>query len=163
MNTSKKIVLIGHFGVGKTSLMRRFIDNAFSEDYKVTLGVQVKKKTVTLANGNEISLIIWDLEGNTTVEKTRKSYMLGANAFIYVFDATRTDTFKDLNSEVAFLQQHYPTAKTKVIGNKIDLVNVESLNDIMRVKDLKYDYLTSAKTGDNVEGMFKELAKELIG
>jgi small GTP-binding protein len=163
MSTSKKIVLIGHFGVGKTSLMRRFVDNAFSEDYKVTLGVQVKKKMITLANGDEISFIIWDLEGNTSVEKTRKSYMLGANAFIYVFDATRTETFKDLNSEVGFLQEHYPSAKTKVIGNKMDLVNVESLNDIMRAKTLKYDFLTSAKTGDNVESMFKELAIELLG
>jgi len=162
MSASKKIVLIGHFGVGKTSLMRRFIDNAFSEDYKVTLGVQVKKKLVTLANGNSVSLIIWDLEGNTTVEKTRPSYLLGANAFIYVFDATRTDTFKDLNSEIDFLETRYPNAKTKIIGNKIDLVNAESLNDIMRVKNIKYDYLTSAKTGSNVDEMFQELASQLL-
>ncbi len=162
MSASKKIVLIGHFGVGKTSLMRRFIDNAFSEDYKVTLGVQVKKKLVTLANGNSVSLIIWDLEGNTTVEKTRPSYLLGANAFIYVFDATRTDTFKDLNSEVNFLDKNYPNAITKVIGNKMDLINDESLNDIMRVKKIKYNYLTSAKTGDNVDTMFQELASELL-
>ena len=48
MNVSKKIVLVGHFGVGKTSLVRRYVDSAFSEDYLVTLGVQVKKKTVDL-------------------------------------------------------------------------------------------------------------------
>ena len=87
MTSSKKVVLLGHFGVGKTSLFRRFIDNAFSEDYKVTLGVQIKKKVVELPNGKELSMIIWDTEGHTDIEDTRKSYLLGSHAFIYVFDS----------------------------------------------------------------------------
>ena len=72
---SRKVVLVGHFGVGKSSLIQRFIENSFSEDYKVTLGVQIKKKGVFLPNGEEVSLIIWDLEGNTTVKRTRESYL----------------------------------------------------------------------------------------
>ena len=51
MSSPKKIVLLGNFGVGKTSLMRRFIDDTFSEDYKVTLGVQIQKKVVELRSG----------------------------------------------------------------------------------------------------------------
>ncbi|MEM7185395.1 MAG: GTP-binding protein, partial [Bacteroidota bacterium] len=58
MSLPKKVVLLGHFGVGKTSLLRRFVDEAFSEDYLVTVGVHVKKKAITI-NEQEVSLIIW--------------------------------------------------------------------------------------------------------
>ena len=161
MSSPKKIVLLGHFGVGKTSLMRRFIDDTFSEDYKVTLGVQIQKKVVELRSGKKLSLIIWDVEGNTTIKNARLSYLLGSNGFIYVFDATRMDTFSELNEEIEFLKEHYPTAKVKVIGNKTDLVGKQSLVDILASKKVKYDYLTSAKSGENVNQMFQELAQEL--
>ena len=159
---SKKIVLVGHFGVGKTSLMRRFIDNAFSEDYKVTLGVQIKKKIVYTPDGEQLSLIIWDLEGNTTVRKTRESYLLGTNGFIYVFDATRSDTYAGLNDEIGFLKENYPSSSIKVIGNKVDLVNKESLKDVLKSQNIRYDFLTSAKKGTNVDKMFHDLAHELM-
>ena len=161
MSSPKKIVLLGHFGVGKTSLMRRFIDDTFSEDYKVTLGVQIQKKVVELKNSKKLSLIIWDVEGNTTVKNARLSYLLGSNGFIYVFDATRIDTFSELNEEIEFLKENYPKAKVKVIGNKMDLVGKQSLVDILASKKIKYDYLASAKTGENVNQMFQELAQEL--
>ena len=161
MSSPKKIVLLGHFGVGKTSLMRRFIDDTFSEDYKVTLGVQIQKKVVELKNSKKLSLIIWDVEGNTTVKNARLSYLLGSNGFIYVFDATRMDTFSELNEEIEFLKENYPNAKVKVIGNKIDLVGKQSLVDILASKKIKYDYLASAKSGENVNQMFQELAQEL--
>ena len=161
MSSPKKIVLLGHFGVGKTSLMRRFIDDTFSEEYKVTLGVQIQKKVVELKNSKKLSLIIWDVEGNTTVKNARLSYLLGSNGFIYVFDATRMDTFSELNEEIEFLKENYPNAKVKVIGNKMDLVGKQSLVDILASKKIKYDYLASAKSGENVNQMFQELAQEL--
>lgn len=161
MSSPKKIVLLGHFGVGKTSLMRRFIDDTFSEDYKVTLGVQIQKKVVELKNTKKISMIIWDVEGNTTVKNARLSYLLGSNGFIYVFDATRIDTFIDINEEIEFLKENYPKAKIKVIGNKLDLVGKKSLVDVLALKEINYDYLTSAKTGENVNEMFQDLAQDL--
>lgn len=161
MSSPKKIVLLGHFGVGKTSLMKRFIDDTFSEDYKVTLGVQIQKKVVELKSTKKISLIIWDVEGNTSVKNTRLSYLLGSNGFIYVFDATRIDTFIDINDEIEFLKENYPKAKIKVIGNKLDLVSKQSLIDILALKEIKFDCLTSAKSGENVKEMFQDLAQEL--
>lgn len=161
MSSPKKIVLLGHFGVGKTSLMKRFIDDTFSEDYKVTLGVQIQKKVVELKSTKKISLIIWDVEGNTSVKNTRLSYLLGSNGFIYVFDATRIDTFIDINDEIEFLKENYPKAKIKVIGNKLDLVSKQSLIDILALKEIKFDCLTSAKTGENVKEMFQDLAQDL--
>ncbi len=162
MSNSKKVVLLGHFGVGKTSLMRRFVENVFSEDYKVTLGVQIQKKVIELSGRKTLSMIIWDIEGNTTVKNTRSSYLLGTSGFIYVFDATRIDTFNELNEEIEFLQSQYPKSKIKTIANKIDMVNKKSLEDLLATKQIKCDYFTSAKTGEMVNDMFEALAKEIM-
>ncbi|KAA1247724.1 Rab family GTPase [Aquimarina sp. RZ0] len=161
MKLSKKVVLLGHFGVGKTSLFRRFMDNEFSEDYKVTLGVQIKKKVIEMPDGRELSMIIWDTEGHTNIEDTRKSYLLGSHAFIYVFDLTRTDTYQDLSKDIDYLTKNYPKVKTKIIGNKLDLVNEKDILQLFKDKQIQFDCLTSAKTNKNVQNFFSDLAKEI--
>ncbi len=163
MKLSKKVVFLGHFGVGKTSLFRRFIDNAFSEDYKVTLGVQIKKKAVLLPDGNEISMIIWDAEGHSkTVQETRSSYLLGSHAFIYVCDLTREETYKNINSDLEFLSLNYKKVVIKVVGNKLDLVNEKEIMEKLASYNVVVDCLTSAKTNKNVPKLFLELAQEII-
>lgn len=162
MKLSKKVVLLGHFGVGKTSLFRRFIDNAFSEDYKVTLGVQIKKKVIVMPDGKELSMIIWDTEGHTEIEDTRKSYLLGSHAFIYVFDVTRPDTYENINKDIEYLNANHPKVVTKVIGNKLDLVNQKETRSKLEQQQIPFDYLTSAKTNKNVQDFFSELALEII-
>ena len=107
MNITKKIVLLGHFGVGKTSLIRRFVDNEFDTNYQVTIGVQVKKKEVELEK-HSVSLLIWDIEGNTSIEKARKTYLMGSSGFIYVFDLKRPETFENLSAELEYLEKNYP-------------------------------------------------------
>ncbi|WP_109301691.1 Rab family GTPase [Aquimarina sp. AU474] len=162
MKLSKKVVLLGHFGVGKTSLFRRFVDNEFSEEYKVTLGVQIKKKVVELPDGRELSMIIWDTEGHSdSVEDTRKSYLLGSHAFIYVFDITREETYKNLNEELEYLQKNYTKVAAKVIGNKLDLVNEKETTAYLEAQNIPFDCLTSAKTNKNVQDFFSDLAKEI--
>ncbi|WP_405208564.1 Rab family GTPase [Aquimarina sp. LLG6339-5] len=161
MKLSKKVVLLGHFGVGKTSLFRRFIDNEFSEDYKVTLGVQIKKKVIEMPDGRELSMIIWDTEGHTDIEDTRKSYLLGSNAFIYVFDLTRIDTYKDLNQDLEYLSKNHPKVTVKVIGNKLDLVNEKEITKTFEELNITVDCLTSAKTNKNVQNFFASLAEEI--
>ncbi len=162
MTLSKKVVLIGHFGVGKTSLFRRFIENEFSEEYKVTLGVQIKKKAIQLSDGRELSMIIWDTEGHSnSVEDTRKSYLLGSHAFVYVFDLTRDDSFRNLNIDLEYLKETYPKVTIKVIGNKLDLVNEKEAILHLKEKNISFDYLTSAKTNKNIENFFSDLAEKI--
>ncbi|WP_108867470.1 Rab family GTPase [Aquimarina aquimarini] len=162
MKLSKKVVLLGHFGVGKTSLFRRFMDNEFSEEYKVTLGVQIKKKVITLPDGRELSMIIWDAEGHSdSVEDTRKSYLLGSHAFIYVFDLTREETYITLTKDLKYLKENYNKIPAKVIGNKLDLVNEKEINTLLTEKNIPFDCLTSAKTNKNVEHFFSDLANEI--
>ena len=161
MEVSKKIVLIGHFGVGKTSLVRRYVDSAFSEDYLVTLGVQVKKKQIEL-DDNQVNLIIWDLEGNAKVENMRSSYMLGTDGFLYVFDLTRPITFNNLNENLEFIKKQYPKAPVKIDGNKADLFDGNDLDEFLTKNKLEQVITTSAKEGTNVATVFEELARELL-
>ena len=161
MKISKKIVLIGHFGVGKTSLIRRFIDNDFDTNYQVTIGVQVKKKSVVI-NEDIVTLMIWDIEGNTSIEKIRSSYLLGASGFIYVFDLSRPETYNNLASELEVLKSKYPDVPVITIGNKEDLINTKELEDYFTKQHQKISLFTSAKTGENVTEMFLQLSKLLL-
>ncbi|MEP3838952.1 MAG: Rab family GTPase [Algibacter sp.] len=162
MATSKKIVLLGHFGVGKTSLIRRFVENTFSEDYKVTIGVHISKKTLKISEDESISFIIWDLEGQDDIKKTRASYLLGTHAFVYVFDLSRPATFENLKTEVNYLIENHSKTPIKVVGNKVDLVNKEYLTQYSGKFDDLVDLFVSAKNGSRVESLFSKLAKELI-
>jgi len=163
MKTSKKVVLIGHFGVGKSSLIRRFVKNTFSDDYKVTIGVHIfKKKVVIPENNNEVSLILWDLEGNDDIRDTRASYLLGTNAYIYVFDVSRPETYKTINGDIEYLKEHCGSAPIKVVGNKDDLLTKEQIKDLNRKIKPLVDFFTSAKTGNKVDELFSKLAIELI-
>jgi small GTP-binding protein len=161
MELSKKIVLLGHFGVGKTSLVRRYVDSAFSEDYLVTLGVQVKKKQIQL-DDNQINMIIWDLEGNAKVEEMRSSYMLGTDGFLYVFDLTRPITFNNMKENLDFIRKQHPKAPIRVVGNKADLFEGGDLDEFLTKNNLRDITTTSAKEGTNVATVFEQLAKELL-
>ena len=161
MAAVKKIVLLGHFGVGKTSLVRRFVDSAFSEDYLVTVGVHVKKKEVII-DEEPITLIIWDIEGNNSIDKARSSYLLGTQGFVYVFDVMRQETYEDIQNEMDYLDNNYNDVPVCLVGNKSDLFTEEFNEDFFNKEVFSNCYFTSAKTGEKVEEMFSELAKRTL-
>jgi small GTP-binding protein len=162
MKASKKIILLGHFGVGKSSLIRQFVENSFTTDYKVTIGVHILKKEVEIAPDETVSLIIWDLEGYEDIKKTRASYLLGTHGFIYVFDVTRPATFQNLEEDITYLTSQYANTPLKVVGNKVDLITKSYLKENKNIFGITPDFFTSAKTGDNVDDLFTILAKELV-
>ncbi|MGB6267959.1 MAG: Rab family GTPase [Olleya sp.] len=163
MKISKKIVLIGHFGVGKSSLIRRFVEDTFSEDYKVTIGVHVLKKEVSIPKSNhDITLVIWDLEGNDDITNTRPSYLLGTSAFLYVFDMTRPTTYEKLEFDLDYIKQRYPNIPMKVIGNKKDLVTNDFIKQNNNVFGRFVDFYTSAKSGKKVAEVFYNLAEAIL-
>jgi small GTP-binding protein len=158
MEITKKIVLLGHFGVGKTSLVRRFIESDFSEDYLVTLGVHVKKKKVQI-NDQSYTLIIWDIEGNTSIDRARKSYLIGSHGFLYVFDVSRPETFENLEKEMLFLKEYHPKAAVCIVGNKTDLIESEVKEQFFKQEKFKDCDFTSAKNDENVENVFLKITK----
>ncbi len=159
MQLSKKIVVLGHFGVGKTSLIRRFVENSFSDNYKVSIGVHITKKVVEFEVEDTMSLILWDLEGTDDIKTIRDAYLLGTHGVVFVFDVTRPSTFQLLNSDLDIVKAKLPKTPLFVVGNKVDLVVVSELETLFKNNNIKTNFLTSAKTGETVEQMFLELAK----
>ncbi|MEM5538901.1 MULTISPECIES: Rab family GTPase [unclassified Olleya] len=163
MKISKKIVLIGHFGVGKSSLIRRFVEDTFTEDYKVTIGVHILKKEVSIPKSDkDITLVIWDLEGNDDITNTRPSYLIGTNGFLYVFDMTRPATYQNIEADLDYIKDRYPKTPIKVIGNKKDLVTNEFIKQNKDIFGRFVDFYTSAKSGTNVDDVFINLAEAVI-
>lgn len=161
MSQPKKIVILGHFGVGKTSLIRQFVESEFSEDYLVTVGVHVKKKDVTI-DGDNVTLVIWDLEGTPEIKTARKSYLLGASGFIYVFDISRPETYDNLGVQMDYLKEHFPGIPSVIVGNKSDKFDTEISRSFFETEHFNQCLFTSAKTGDNVEKTFNILTKNIL-
>ncbi len=158
---SKKVILTGSFGVGKTSLFEQFIYSKFSKKYLTTIGVKVDKKVLNI-NGKELSLIIWDIAGEVKQDKVPNSYFLGTSAIIYVFDVTRKSTYEDLAEDIVHLKKMLPNGITAIVGNKIDLVNDDFIAELKQNIPLPWDMLTSAKTGQNVAPLFQEIGIKLL-
>jgi len=158
---SKKVILTGSFGVGKTSLFNKFLYNRFNDKYMTTIGVKVDKKVVNV-DGSELSMLLWDIAGEVSQDKVPHSYFLGASGIIYVFDLTRPSTFMNMASDIEYLKNLLPGVTIKIVGNKIDLVTPERMAKLETELPLPYDILTSAKEGDQVEDLFYALGKDLI-
>ncbi len=159
---SKKIILTGSFGVGKTSLFNQFIYNRFDDKYLTTIGVKVNKKVIEI-DGKELSLLIWDIAGEVSQDKVPNSYFLGASGIVFVFDLTRPSTYKNIANEIKYLQEiGDPNSIIKVVANKSDLVDEEKINEVAAEIQRPWDVITSAKTGENVQELFRELGRELI-
>lgn len=158
---AKKVLLVGSFGVGKTSLVRRFVLNEFSEDYISTIGVRVSSK-VLASDNEEIKLMIWDVAGTSDEEKVPKAYFLGAHAAMYVFDLSREETYHTLDKELENLRKLSGLENIVVVGNKKDLLTEEELDKVKESIPAPVDFITSAKENANVEGAFLLLTKQSL-
>ncbi|MBV6647180.1 MAG: GTP-binding protein [Cyclobacteriaceae bacterium] len=160
MEISKKVILTGHFGVGKTSLVQQFVKQKFSESYLTTIGVKVDKKQVDV-DGAKVNLILWDLAGESSAIKVPKSYLLGTQGIIYVFDVSREETFAYLDDDLLELKKSMLEVPHVILGNKSDLMNEEDLASIKSKVPHEVAF-TSAKENTNVEEAFLNLTKMML-
>lgn len=158
---NKKVILVGNFGVGKTSLTRRFVHQKFSDEYLTTLGVKIDKKQLDV-EGNKVTLLIWDIAGEVMQTKVPKTYFLGAHGVIYVFDVTRPSTFEYIEKDLEFIKSMLPKAPQVVVGNKIDLISDSEKEGVEDALPVSADYYSSAKTGQSVEEMFIAVSKKML-
>ena len=167
---TQKICLLGDFNVGKTSLVRRFIEDKFSDRYLSTVGVKVSRKSVNLTTEDvrQVNFLIWDLEGNTKFKSITPSYLKGASGSIVVADLTRTETIENLNLHLQLFSEVNPQSKIIVALNKADLIPPEKLAKLVEnfrsqsSEAVVEIYTTSAKTGEYVNEMFQLMAQLLI-
>ena len=165
---SNKIILTGDYQVGKTSLIRRFVENAFKRDYISTIGVQISKKTIHLTEENKMNFIIWDIGGQSfQMAPYRARFYNGANAAFIILDRTRPDHLKSVEKWYNDIKASIPKKIPIVlVGNKSDLsdklvISKEEIRDIAKKYDFHY-ILTSAKTGENVNDAFLYIAYRVI-
>ncbi len=158
---AKKVLLVGNFGVGKTSLIRRFVNNEFSEDYISTIGVRVSTKEV-LINNQPLKLLIWDVAGTQNDEKVPKAYFLGASAAMFVFDVSREETYVDINKYIDGVRELSGLKDITVIGNKKDLLDDAALDKVLKSVEVTVDFVTSAKEDEFVEDAFTLLGEQSL-
>jgi len=158
-----KICMLGGFGVGKTSLVSRFVSSIFSDRYLTTVGVKIDKKKVSLDSG-EMTLMLWDIYGQDEFQTVRDSYLRGATGYLLVADGTRYST---LDTAVV-LQKRAESVIGRVpfllLLNKRDLDREWQVDEqtLITLADQGWRVVkTSAKTGEGVEDAFTTLAREM--
>lgn len=160
----KKICMLGAVGVGKTSLVRRFVESLFSDSYQATVGVKIDRKSLAVG-GVTLNLMLWDLQGEAAHQTTRLEYLRGSAGYILVADQTRAgslDTALDLARRAGEVT---PAAGMVLVLNKIDLDEGREISD-SRLAELSQSGMTvvrtSARTGAGVEEAFRQLADQLL-
>lgn len=161
-----KVCMLGDPAVGKTSLVRRYVYDKFEGKYLSTIGTNVTRKVVNFENQNmTLTLMLWDVLGQHST-KFHPVYYKGAKGGILVCDVTRRETLDNLNEWVTSFFKISGKVPIIFLANKMDLekervVKPEELEAVSKTFDATF-YMTSAKTGENVNNAFTTIATELL-
>ncbi len=166
-----KFIIIGEHEVGKTSLVKRFVEKKFSKDYRATLGLNILSHSFKFV-GNEISVSLWDIGAQAYFKRFRKTYYIGAQAAFIVFDLTNRESYEQTTKWFEELNEFIgsPDLPIVIVGNKSDLERkVEYQEGVTLASELSsrgvtnISYIeTSALTGANVEDAFSLISYHYI-
>ena len=164
----KKVVLLGDGAVGKTSLVRRFVIDKFSDEYIATIGTKVTKKDFRLDGPHgpvDLTMMLWDVLGQRDYQTTHESSIRGARGAIVVYDVSRPDTAASAQTFwLPLLSRVAGPVPYVLVGNKVDLAEDRKAAEA-RLKEIAKDtpaFLCSAKTGESVEAGFLSLGERLL-
>jgi len=157
-----KICMLGDFGVGKTSLVARFVRNTFSDRYLTTVGVRVDSKQVILPH-RALKLVLWDIAGSDDLETINRSYLRGATGLLVVADGTREKTLRVALNLLGAANELLDDPVVVLLINKGDLQQRWELSQLTltELRKILPVVTTSALSGEGVEQAFIELAQRL--
>ncbi|TMW60272.1 hypothetical protein Poli38472_000314 [Pythium oligandrum] len=165
-----KVIILGDGAVGKTSIAMRHTEDNFSNTYKQTIGLDFFLKRLLLPGDAQVTLQIWDIGGQSIGGKMLKNYIFGAQAVLLVYDITNYESFQNLEDWYRLVRRTFDDDKMPyvgLVGNKTDLNHIRAVKaakhkQFSEENDLK-SFFVSAKTGDQVNATFRQIASELAG
>ena len=161
-----KILTIGESGVGKTCVLRRFVENKFLKNHLATIGIDFKTKTLNI-NNQEIKLKIWDTAGQERFRNITTQYYKGADGIVLVYDVTDESSYEKIRDwmEQILSNTQQEEIGLVLLGNKCDMeprVVTEDMGKKM-AEELKISYYeTSALTGQGIKEAFEELTMDIM-
>ena len=162
-----KLIVIGDFGVGKSSLIRRYVLDEFSDQYRATLGVHLYKHSDTISvdgADQEVKLVLWDIEGEPMPGEQMMRYVLGASGANVVGDLSRPDMLEPMRRAADMVEARLPGRPIAFAFNKRDIAPPPDDATMAELKD-RYGALitcTSALTGDAVPTLFRDLTMRVL-
>lgn len=160
---TKKVCLLGSVCVGKTSLVRRFVDSCFSEKYQSTIGVKLHKKSISLDN-DDLSLILWDIQGEDRFDKVLVSFLKGLSGYILVIDVTQPKSATVALELRARVQNNFGPIPYVLAYSKCDLPAHGDNADLKAELESGACGVirTSSLTGDGVDDAFLCIATNML-
>ncbi|XP_015904438.1 ras-related protein Rab-43 [Parasteatoda tepidariorum] len=159
-----KLILLGDYNVGKTSIFRRFKDNEFKESGNLSVGIDNYSKVIEV-DGQNVTLVLWDTVGTERFRTLTRNYFRNADACLIVFSSNEPETLTSLTQWVRDADDFSENALKALIRNKNDLkclIAQEKVNAFAHHHDCDIVFNISAKTGEGIQEMFKTIAQKLI-
>lgn len=161
-----KIITVGDSMVGKTSIIKKFIENTFVDDIaQPTIGFDFRHKNVELEEGGQVKLFVWDTAGQEKYRHIAKQYYKDTQGVFLTFDLTSEASYKNLNFWIGDIFKNGPEKIVKIlIGNKADMkhereVTNEDATEFAVANNMFY-FECSAKTGENIQEVFHKMGTE---
>lgn len=177
MSTRKKnilkVIILGDSGVGKTSLMHRYVNDKYSQQYKATIGADFLTKEVNVDDNKIATMQVWDTAGQERFQSLGVAFYRGADCCVLVYDVTNIKSFEHIKSWRDEFLVHANVSSPEtfpfvILGNKIDaddskkVINNKSAQDLAKSLGNTPLFLTSAKTAINVDTAFQEIARSAL-